>query len=173
MSNGHLYIDHSGNVVRGVGGGANALIFYSSFWFDARKNRAATPGVPPDEVLFHEMVHASRIMRGVVNKESVKRYDNLEEFIAIILTNIFRSEKGLTTFSGNHGHDVLQGADAENFLDNPQKLDVPPTVAIQHFQMFQQDYYNDLASLPPPPKYNWVRHTTSHRESQQPDAKSK
>lgn len=56
-----------------------------------------------DAILFHELVHASRGTRGVFDGKptagqlalggSMTRYTNHDEFVAILLTNIYRSER--------------------------------------------------------------------------------
>jgi Effector protein len=145
--------------VPGYGDGTNALIWFTPDMYDP-KHRPRKPGYRPDEVLVHELVHASRIMRGVMNFMPVnKGYDDLEEYIATILANIYLSEKGQTVFAGNHGTSViLRGAAADNFLHNSQNVDVPPTMVIQNFKDYQPDFYRALANLPAwRPKYNWVR----------------
>ncbi len=60
-------------------------------------------GFTADAILFHELVHASRGTRGVFDQkrttgklalgDSMERYSNHDEFVAILLTNIFRSER--------------------------------------------------------------------------------
>jgi hypothetical protein len=57
----------------------------------------------PDEVLYHEMVHASRQMRGVETVGRVdKPYTNEEEYIAVVLSNIYLAEKGQKLFRAGH-----------------------------------------------------------------------
>lgn len=86
----------------GTGAGANAFILFRRA--DWMVNRG--PGSGPDEVLFHELVHAIRFMEGkdlsrrplglsVANLKGsyVEPYDNEEEFFAILLSNIYISEK--------------------------------------------------------------------------------
>jgi Effector protein len=151
--------DAAGNLVLGTGGGSNSLIWYTPGMF-SDKRRPSGPGYQPDEVLFHELVHASRQMRGVQDHMPVnKGYDNLEEYHAEVLTNIYLSDKGQTVFSGNHGGSViLKGADADNFLHNSQNVDVRPTMLIQNLKDYQLSYYQALVKLPDwRPKYNWVR----------------
>jgi hypothetical protein len=151
--------DDSGRPMVGNGDGANSLIWYTPGMWDG-KRRPTGPAHQPDEVLYHELVHASREMRGVRTDFLVnKGYDNLEEYLAVVLTNIYLSEKGQTVFAGNHGGSVtLQGEDADNFLHNAQNVDVRPTMLIQNLKDYQPEFYRALASLPPwRPKYNWVR----------------
>ena len=57
-------------------------------------NRDETGGVLPDEALFHELVHAFRMASGASEAEplsqgGLKNYDTVEEFIAVLVTNIY------------------------------------------------------------------------------------
>jgi hypothetical protein len=50
-----------------------------------------------DEVLLHELVHAMRTFRGVTDLKTLpanknQDYDNIDEFCAVVITNIYRSE---------------------------------------------------------------------------------
>ena len=50
----------------------------------------------PDEVLFHELVHAARYLGGDFKKTPIPKmpeYDNEEEYFAVLITNIYISEK--------------------------------------------------------------------------------
>jgi hypothetical protein len=130
----------------------------------------AEEGYAPDEVLFHEMIHASRIMRGKLDSVPVNAgYDDEEEYLAIVLSNIYLSEKGQVRFTASHGNwpkgfvptganALLTGADADNFLRNVQHADMPPVTLLENFRSSQPAFYDALAHLPPnQPKYNWVR----------------
>jgi hypothetical protein len=49
-----------------------------------------------DEILIHEMVHAIRQTAGLSNRRAVPRqprYDTMEELVAIVVANIYRSER--------------------------------------------------------------------------------
>jgi Effector protein len=65
------------------------------------------PSSQPDEVLLHEMVHALRMMQGQYNKVPTKNafYDDEEEFLAIVIANVYTSQKDAAALlRGNH-HD--------------------------------------------------------------------
>ena len=81
--------------------------------------RAFEPGMLRDEVLFHELVHSGRLLDGFAqvnqtltpnsddvamhaNDESAP-YENIEEFITILVSNIYLSEKGQKVFRASHG----------------------------------------------------------------------
>jgi hypothetical protein len=81
--------------------------------------RAFEPGMLKDEVLFHELVHAGRLLDGFAqakhmlapdtndvamyaNEESAA-YEDIEEFATILVSNIYLSEKGQKVFRASHG----------------------------------------------------------------------
>jgi hypothetical protein len=142
----------------GTGAETSSEIRYTPSMYHASDG----PGEAPDEFLFHELVHASRDMRGVAYNGPVNRnYDNLDEYIAIILQNIYLSEKGQVVFRGSHRRGrvhLLRGADADRFLLNPQHVSMSPARVIQNFKDTQPEFYRDVVNLPPGrPKYNWVK----------------
>jgi hypothetical protein len=57
------------------------------------------PGFRPDQVLLHELVHAGRVVGHQVNTIKLTglmaAYDNEEEFFAVVVANIYMSEKGV------------------------------------------------------------------------------
>ncbi len=148
---------HNRKRVVGTGAGANSMISYSpEMWGAGGSSKVQGPGYEPDEIVFHEMIHASRQMRGLLENESVNRgYDNVEEYLAIVLCNIYLSEKGQTILVGGHGDEPLRHS--EKFLDNEQNIDVSPRQLMLKFKNGQQDFYNDLANIRPPvPAFNPV-----------------
>jgi hypothetical protein len=58
----------------------------------------------PDETLLHELVHSLRELLGQFHRYPtvVSGYDNEEEFFAILLTNIYISEKGGEVLRSSH-----------------------------------------------------------------------
>jgi hypothetical protein len=75
----------------------------------------------PDNVLVHELTHALRYMRGLINMVPTldKAYDNEEEFFAILVANIYMSETGRTMFlASHHNYDALPAelSTSEGFL---------------------------------------------------------
>lgn len=70
------------------------------------------PGGMPDEILMHEILHAYRKAKGsYLSKDFSKKdkdFDTVEEIFAIVLTNIYLSEKGKSLLRKDHaGFDVL------------------------------------------------------------------
>jgi hypothetical protein len=130
---------------------------------------AAEPAHAADEVLYHELVHASRYVNGKMNAIPMNQhYDNAEEFLAIMLANIYISEKGQTRLRGGHQPytDILDGKkhrrvlgdqDARRFLDNPQHVNLSPLRIIENFRN-QLNFYMKLSQMPSVrPKFNPVR----------------
>ncbi|MEI2773972.1 MAG: hypothetical protein V9G98_25745 [Candidatus Competibacter sp.] len=83
--------------VEGTGKGADAIIaFRPERWSGGtpKINGREGPGSAADEILIHELVHASRIVRGVRNScfGAPRGWNDYEEFVAITLCNVFSSE---------------------------------------------------------------------------------
>ena len=80
-----------------------------------------------DEILLHEFLHAYRKVRGTYNRVPFqvgpdKLYDDIEELWAILITNIYMSEKGATKFRKHHaGFSELPAkwATSESFMRDP------------------------------------------------------
>ena len=91
--------------------GTNSIINYTPHMFDSAQHGQGTAGIhgpalETDEVLFHELVHAARTINGVpgVGLEVNKGYTNEEEYTAIVLSNVYLSEKGKRNFRAGHGN---------------------------------------------------------------------
>jgi len=107
------------------------LTYFSAVAYDPLRFTSpayVTPGTPrfagrPDEVLFHELVHAFRIITGArgsgmaMAAPMASYYDNTEEFLAIVLANIYVSDvtnkHGSGLRASHHGHWAL-GADIDS-----------------------------------------------------------
>jgi hypothetical protein len=128
--------DATGKPVLGTGAGSNAGIAYTATRFfhhhpvltwriqrQREKGRRPTdetlcrPGDDADEFLLHEMVHGLRNMAGVSHARpmvgTLTRYDNEEEFFAILVTNIYMSEKGERLLRRDHRGHYLLGKDLD------------------------------------------------------------
>jgi hypothetical protein len=89
----------------------------------------ATGGVgdKSDEILLHELLHAFRKVRGTYNrapfhKTPDKLYDDVEELWAILITNIYMSEKGSVKFRRDHAGFVelpAKWATSDSFMRDP------------------------------------------------------
>ncbi|MBL8231572.1 MAG: hypothetical protein JNL98_23955 [Bryobacterales bacterium] len=75
---------------------------YTNTFFREQWDRSGI--VRPDDVLLHELIHALRIMRGILDWTPMgNKYDRVEEFCVILLTNIYVSEVGRTNdLRGDH-----------------------------------------------------------------------
>jgi hypothetical protein len=141
----------------GLGTGSNAIVKFSpSLWHPwpfgkgpvQRFTPATGPGSFPDEVLFHELVHACRDMRGVSYSIAVNRdYDNEEEYIAVVLTNIYLSNKRQTRLRANH-HGFRTLDHANEFLKNGQHVGLSPRTLLARFYLEQRSFFNDLSRIP-------------------------
>ncbi len=92
--------------VVGTGKGSGTeLKFTASMWGFGSTGLCApyagAPGASPSQVLFHEMAHAYRMMRGKFRPRatigSSVVYDNMEEFFAIVLSNVLTSDPTYST----------------------------------------------------------------------------
>lgn len=122
-----LNAEHPVWIVPYVGERCNAITTYrSSDWTKGVSVRytpsiydvdacGKLPGYRRDETLFHEMVHASRDSRlsyDELSNDPLDLMKNGEEFLAVMLTNSYRSERGARKFNYDYLTDKL-GSQAE------------------------------------------------------------
>jgi hypothetical protein len=102
------------------------------------------PGSDADDVLFHELVHAVRRIKGVTSdkKEMDDDFGNEEEFVAIVLTNIYLAEKGKTQIRADH-HSFSPLGHPSNFL-HVQKY----RTVLHQLRHDQPKFYDTLAGIP-------------------------
>jgi hypothetical protein len=84
----------------GTGEGANVTIhYYPLTWLMSTFQTGLVGNLMPDDVLVHEMVHALRMMSGLVltmnmsTLSHTQRWGNTEEFYATLAANIYISER--------------------------------------------------------------------------------
>jgi hypothetical protein len=98
-------IPNSPEPIRGIGTGRGSD---TRVGFDPTKyNGTRGPGHRADEILLHELVHSLRSCQGLVDcqrPDGIGDYDNVEEFYAVLLANIYMSEKGRSPLRADH-HD--------------------------------------------------------------------
>jgi hypothetical protein len=135
--------------------------------------KTGKPGYKDDEILYHELVHALRRIAGEGRRwrrSMNQNYHNSEEYLAIVLTNIYLSDKKQTLFVGDHlsaeKTKPLTSWQRDHFLENSQNVDLSPMQLLTEFRESQPSFYNALARLPPnKPKFNPVREH-EHRSKQ-------
>jgi hypothetical protein len=128
----------------------------------ASPSKPTGPGAQADEVLFHELVHACRMMRGLHYRADVnQQYDNEEEYLAVVITNIYLAEKGQTHLRDSHkGHNYL--ARPEKFLDNPQHVNMSPRRLLERLRLSQSSLFGSLADIGP--KMAWFNPVRDYRD---------
>jgi len=116
----------------GAGTGSAVDIYFTASRYDGGVQTA-------DEALLHELVHASRKVKGITYRMPVGAgYGNLEEFLAMLVENIYRSEKRQPPID-YHGNAI----DSRSFLD-----DVPASrTLIAQFRRVQQALFSALANI--------------------------
>ncbi|HEY4360186.1 MAG TPA: M91 family zinc metallopeptidase [Bryobacteraceae bacterium] len=125
---------------RGTGGGSSVFVRYSpGTWTHGHH-----AGDHQDEVLFHELTHAYRDVRGhALLRGTDSDYPNQEEFWATLNTNIYISAKGAglpLRGSYNHARDVQDRADA-------YILDLDGTTRLTESQALIVNYRNLVGRL--------------------------
>ncbi|MFL5240603.1 MAG: hypothetical protein ACJ8FY_00720 [Gemmataceae bacterium] len=87
------------------GGSGSSVKFTPSMFVNAANCASGLFGGQADEIVFHEMIHGLRDLQGLRFKiptiGNVQTYENQEEFLAIVITNIYMSVKGTTKLRGS------------------------------------------------------------------------
>lgn len=131
------YCSHS----TGTGSGSSADIYYTV----GRQKH-------PDETLAHELMHATRKVRGIVHRMATDSgYGNLEEFLAVVVENMYRSEKGRPLYDYHH-HRI----DPAKFLDSD--VTPSPRLLLGLMRANHPTLFEALAALSPgKPSFNPMR----------------
>src|SRR5262249_30792465 len=113
-----------GEVRTGSGVGSDCFIEFTPKTFFGPEMQL--PGPAPDEVLFHELVHASRMMRGVYRHSFINQdYTDYEDYVAVSIENIYLSDKGQQNLRGSHGGGKrLTGRMRDEFMNNSQGINL-------------------------------------------------
>ena len=108
------------------------------------------PGVQKDEILLHEMVHGVRQMEGTVDFHTpldAPHYDTVEEFMAIVVSNVYRSEMKRPGLRQDHwafnNLPAIQ-EDPKKFLAVPGVGGESNLTRMQRFKKDNTDFFNDL-----------------------------
>jgi hypothetical protein len=85
------WLDLPGRPVMGTGTGSDSEVaFESGIWHSGAVCGGMGSGANDDEILFHELVHALRQIRGLMHCAPMYgNYDTQEEFFAIVVANIY------------------------------------------------------------------------------------
>jgi hypothetical protein len=133
--------------VKGGGGGSGSTIFYSP----EVSKRIRGPGNDPDEVLFHELCHSLRNLNALARCEAVgEKFDDIEEFWAILITNIYRSECGRSGLRGDHSVDGCPASKPANITRCLKPMDGKLTDSAsfyQHFKVGMEKIFTPMRSL--------------------------
>lgn len=95
---------------KGTGKGSDVTIFFDSEDGGCYNNHTQVSS-HYDDILIHELVHALRMAQGLINYVPTQnhRYGDVEEFLAIVVTNVYVSAKGGHRFRADHmGHHLLR-----------------------------------------------------------------
>jgi hypothetical protein len=147
----------------GTGTGTSSTIDYTpGMWGPSGTAHVQGPGSLADEILCHELVHAGRQMKGIQHNKKVSDfYQNEEEYVAVVVTNIYMSEKKQTVMRASHFSEKIRKgdkvvgkkyqplADAVHFLDNPQNVTPPPYQLMEKIRSRQGSLWNALIGIGP------------------------
>jgi hypothetical protein len=149
------------------GAGSTSTIHYDKArWVTGSKcgGLASQPGGVFHEVLLHEMLHGLRQMAGQRDTSKLPNgWTTMEEFYAILLTNVSMSERGYRQFRKNHaGFGVLEPglSTSVGFLTDPDHLKWVDWLYTTNAVMFRR-----VAEVPA--KFNPVREYVTNRAAWQ------
>lgn len=114
------------DLLRNPGRGAGATIdYYPWEWHQIGGGR---PGAARDEILLHELVHAYMIQRGISSIRNlhrarfarrVRRFDIVDDFFAVMITNVYASECNRPIRREHHGFTPLN-RNAMSIISDPR-----------------------------------------------------
>lgn len=92
----------------GVGGGTDYVIRYTPWWYQGKSARKG-PAFGADELMCHELIHAMNAIKGimVLTSGAPPDFDGLEEFGAILMTNIYSGQLRRQLRKDHDGHQIL------------------------------------------------------------------
>jgi len=121
------------------GRGSGVTIWFDPDTWSGTAKNTVDPGnhMQPDDVLFHEMVHALRAMRGRMTAKDLDFWDNKEELIAVLLTNIYLADNGRPDdLRGSHNL-PFEGLGSQHQFAAPQPSE----------NMFYREYSDEIDEL--------------------------
>ena len=141
----------------GTGRGTNALLRYHPAMYRQLMANLQTilPGAGPGEALYHELVHAMRMLHGMFLADAGPEHlfmDDFVEFCAIVAANMYRSERGFKNLRlDHHGYspmNPLMANSAEFFRIHESPL--------KRWFGSQRDFCSELARSPAPFNPLWL-----------------
>jgi hypothetical protein len=126
--------DDGHDKVVGTGEGADTYMDFNPYNWDGHTCLAGLKGNGADECLMHELVHANRIMRGLVKTDAkgMGKYGNSEEGIAIIIANMYLSEKGQSSLRGAYTSTGTMSDDPIAFISSDLNFRLAGNIYNQH-----------------------------------------
>jgi hypothetical protein len=100
---GHVARRRNGQPRIGRGGGSDVRLLFNPQHLNPSRSAFRTPNATPDDVLLHELVHAIRQMNSrLTNAPTGTLFGNEDEFLSIVIADIYQSEGGATLLSASH-----------------------------------------------------------------------
>jgi hypothetical protein len=109
----------------GTGRGSNVTVFFTPVpGPSVAMGTKGLFGEANDDLLLHELIHAIRVMQGRDNPIPTDDhlYDNQEEWLAILITNIYMSEKDDWPLRAHHHDYTPMRMSSHDFLEIDQSL---------------------------------------------------
>ncbi len=146
---------------KGTGTGSDTLVkFTPDMWVTSDvaaafgASSSTGPGVGKDEILLHEMVHGMRQMKGTMQCAATPdnpALDTVEEFMAIVISNVYRSELNLGGLRADHwGFKPLSAdlTDAQKFIDKDKEKVTSNYKRLLQLKQEHPELCNDLKRVP-------------------------
>jgi hypothetical protein len=151
---------------QGTSKGSSSYVHFTA----ANHSAAYGPGMAPDEVLLHELVHSLRDMEGHANPVPTTGtnldYENIEEFLAVLVTNVYASERDgpLAKLRFSHGNATLPASQqtSAGFLAEANNLRLVRTLASQEADLFSSLANVRMAPFNPIAEY-WNNRNTTYK----------
>ena len=131
----------------GTGRGAETVVeFHAAGFLEAARRRSGKwANQTPDVVLLHELTHAMRGARGLQNNRSMYgdlHMSNYEEFCALLVENVYRSERQQKLRLG-HGSPDRPEAQADSDFEFYKRY----AADIDHWLDVQGDFFRSMAGV--------------------------
>jgi hypothetical protein len=132
---------------QGTGKGSDSYVHYTADLLDASMG----PGMAPDEVLLHELVHSLREMEGHLNQIPTcgkdTAYENQEEFLAILITNLYVSERYGPHIPLRFGHGLGATLPADQRTSDGFLKDADNLLWVRFLASKEPDLFASLATV--------------------------